>query len=291
MDKFRETVLAMKYLDAGTHENAAKLAGRGIVLPRDLIMLMMYGRLWTLGTETHGWLYSMATLNDVSILLDAFSQLPGAILFRNDDFWDALPPGTVGQILIVDNDGRPAWIDPESPGSGYFSGMTYVGNTIAQSTTAFATKGMIIRPREAITVERVGVGMTGLGTPKTIGVEIAHLASYSLTAAADEIVAPLTAGTTSKATVDLMDIELDAPVILEPGEPYVIAAAILTGIGTTVLNLFGPTAGNGRFQPNAPVDMLDSSVQYNTIGIALAQVATSSTTTQVYVWPNGHATL
>lgn len=53
------------------------------------------------------------TAVEVSKALDIISPEPGAILYRGPDWWEALPPGNPGQILVVDADGFPEWQDPD----------------------------------------------------------------------------------------------------------------------------------------------------------------------------------
>ena len=41
--------------------------------------------------------------------LDVIGSEPGSILYRGDDYWKALPPGSEGQVLGVSVDGLPEW--------------------------------------------------------------------------------------------------------------------------------------------------------------------------------------
>lgn len=44
--------------------------------------------------------------------LDILGATPGSILIRTTTGWEALPPGTLGQILVINADGIPEWMDP-----------------------------------------------------------------------------------------------------------------------------------------------------------------------------------
>lgn len=44
-------------------------------------------------------------------MLDHFSAEPGSILYRGPEMWEALPPGTVGQVLVLNDDLLPEWQD------------------------------------------------------------------------------------------------------------------------------------------------------------------------------------
>jgi len=50
--------------------------------------------------------------------LDVLGQEPGSILVRGANRWKALPPGEIGQVLAIGEDGMPGWYWPdELPGS------------------------------------------------------------------------------------------------------------------------------------------------------------------------------
>lgn len=53
----------------------------------------------------------MATLLDVSNLLDIIGASPGMILYRDQEVWRALAPGQPGQVLLIDSEGIPFWGD------------------------------------------------------------------------------------------------------------------------------------------------------------------------------------
>lgn len=47
-------------------------------------------------------------------LLDAIGQIPGSILYRNNRYWEALPPGPEGWVLVMGESGLPEWADPST---------------------------------------------------------------------------------------------------------------------------------------------------------------------------------
>lgn len=49
-------------------------------------------------------------------ILDVIGNTPGSILVRGPDMWIALPPGNVGDVLVIDVGGIPAWVDPTTVG-------------------------------------------------------------------------------------------------------------------------------------------------------------------------------
>lgn len=59
------------------------------LLPRDLMIAMMYGRAFALKLEDGRIIRSMASRNDVSKSLDMIGQEPGTVLVRGDHYWEA----------------------------------------------------------------------------------------------------------------------------------------------------------------------------------------------------------
>lgn len=67
------------------------------LLPRDLIISMLYGRLAMFETDTAGTLYPMAARTAVSESLDALSNEEGSLLIRGPEFWEKT---TLAQQLL-----------------------------------------------------------------------------------------------------------------------------------------------------------------------------------------------
>jgi hypothetical protein len=76
---------------------------------RDLFSSAMNGLLYVIVTEDGREIYSMAHVERISKSLDIFSRTKGALLIRGDEVWEGLPPGSVGEVLRIGPDGRPAW--------------------------------------------------------------------------------------------------------------------------------------------------------------------------------------
>lgn len=50
-----------------------------------------------------------STEQSIKAYLNSLGQLPGSILYRNKISWEALAPGTQGQVLSIDDDLMPYW--------------------------------------------------------------------------------------------------------------------------------------------------------------------------------------
>lgn len=48
----------------------------------------------------------------MQILLDMFSDQPGALLYRGPDGWEALLPGNAGDVLTLNDNLLPSWQPP-----------------------------------------------------------------------------------------------------------------------------------------------------------------------------------
>lgn len=45
-------------------------------------------------------------------ILDVIGNTPGSILVRGPDTWIAIPPGNIGDVLVIGEGGIPEWTDP-----------------------------------------------------------------------------------------------------------------------------------------------------------------------------------
>lgn len=87
---------------------------------RDLFISSANGLLWYFELEDGRRIYSMAHRERISRSLDVFSQVPGSLLVRGDEVWDAILPGPEGYVLRM-SEGRPKWLPGGGAGqSGFF---------------------------------------------------------------------------------------------------------------------------------------------------------------------------
>lgn len=118
-DRFRLVNQATLYMDAHQQQFARDIAAVTQLAPRDLLVMALYGRGWYISTLDGRKLISMAARNSISEVLDAIAQTPGSVMFRGEDWWSPLDPGTEGFVLTMGADGHPAW----APGGGGGGGM------------------------------------------------------------------------------------------------------------------------------------------------------------------------
>lgn len=81
--------------------------------PRDIFTAALAGRLFYLVSPDGRKIFSTAARYDMSESLDVLAQAPGSLLTRGLEFWQAVPPGLPGQVLIFGNQGLPVWANPD----------------------------------------------------------------------------------------------------------------------------------------------------------------------------------
>lgn len=92
-------------------QSAQQLAKRTMMVPRDLLMRCIFGLQYIIilndGTVLRSW---RDMVPSVQLLLEQLTYAPGAMIYRDTDFWTALLPGLEGQIIAM-VDGIPQWVD------------------------------------------------------------------------------------------------------------------------------------------------------------------------------------
>lgn len=115
-DKFAEAALATKFM-TGTAQEMARVLSKGTNgLPRDYLMMCLYGRLgWVVNINGRN-LFAMASMQQVSLILDSIGQTSGDMLLRDAKYWRALSAGAISDVLTVLPDGSIGWAPAASSG-------------------------------------------------------------------------------------------------------------------------------------------------------------------------------
>ncbi len=113
------------------------------LLPRDLWLSMCAGRFATIGLPNGKVVFSVANLRDTSKILDVVAQDEGDLLVRGHDYWEALAPGALNQMLISGGPGNPPeWVDqpviPPPPPAGALVRLAQQRLAVATPTITFA---------------------------------------------------------------------------------------------------------------------------------------------------------
>lgn len=167
---FRQVQWAWKYSDPNVSKNYTEAVKGTPLLPRDLFLSANAGRLLAIRTPEGALIVSVEGQANVSETLDFLSSLPGSILIRGEDEWIGLAPGTVDQVLTMDDAGEfPEWADAGGGGGGqetllpmpkdgrlrFNTGVNHTAGTSIALTNAWATSDL--------TIHKIWLGI--LGTP------------------------------------------------------------------------------------------------------------------------------
>lgn len=107
---FKYVNLLIKYQAPGTQQILMEATKGTALMPRDLAVAAMYGRLFMIQRPDGRKIYSMANMQDVSFSLDSIGQLRGQMLYRSDTYWTYIPPGEPNEVLTWDpTTDLPAW--------------------------------------------------------------------------------------------------------------------------------------------------------------------------------------
>lgn len=174
--KFKEAAILAKHAPAEDQMRSRQLAEGSQFLPRDLQYMAIYGRLATLFFTNGQRRYQLASRYELTELLDILGFEPGSVLFRGPEFWEALPPGQVGQVLTAGDAGTPVrWANPSGTANvGGFDGATILGTTTTDAEN-YRSKLTLIRVGVDIEVETITFTLGGEGSNRTQAVSVLSL--------------------------------------------------------------------------------------------------------------------
>jgi hypothetical protein len=116
-DDFKAACVIVKNMDPLLIAFAEDVAKGAPLLPRDLLMQTLYGRLGYVVLTSGRKIFSVAAYQDVSLLLDAIGQIPGMVLYRDRDWWKSLQPRLENDVLRLNADLMPEWGPAPSTGT------------------------------------------------------------------------------------------------------------------------------------------------------------------------------
>lgn len=226
---FRQANYLAKYADGQSQWMAIRLTKGGPLYPRDILMSAMKGRLFErLLVDGEEWT-AVAVRDDVSSDLDllAGSDL-GTILVRGPDTWQALLPGSTGNVLTSNGlDAQPTY-QPAGAASGHFYIQSGANTTL--SGGAFATKGYIFQASRAFTVFAIAMRVNGVSGQTYIGRVIEVNASQviaAITGSTPEI-------TLSTTAAQLVEATFAVPISIEAERYYCVVWSRTDGSDTSV---------------------------------------------------------
>lgn len=119
MEWFRQAQWATKYMAPEMYMAAVEATKRGPILPRDVLTMMMSGRMLAFTGPDGRTIWSTAVATDVSVSLDVLSDVVGAMLVRTPEGWRGILPTIPGQVLTCNGpDEVPSWQAAGGGGGG-----------------------------------------------------------------------------------------------------------------------------------------------------------------------------
>lgn len=192
---------------------------------RDVLFMSLYCRLPIVITTDAGEYRPVTSLFDLSRILDVISQTPGAVLYRDNEWWVAVPPGTPGQRLTVGIDGFPLWQTVADGGAG---GAWSIKNSVNTSTSGFAAKGCYFTPAVSYEVHAAAAYITQTLAGETYEYRIFEATGTTLVS----LVAKSSSITPGPQTNPLLVFDLATPANLAAGQRY-CELVVRTGAGGT----------------------------------------------------------
>lgn len=175
---------------------------------RDWLFITLFDRAFIIVRPNGTRLYSMASVQDTSNLLDSIWQLDGGLLVRKAGWWTGLAPGTPGQFLGINAQGQPEYATPAAGGGAADSFRSppplvptnqasfnrnfpaFVGIVPASNQTLNGLKVMVTTAPSGVTLE-AAIYAAGSGFSMTGGALLAS--SNAVPAALGEVTMPFTA--------------------------------------------------------------------------------------------------
>lgn len=184
------------------------------MLPRDTLMAALYGNGPTITYYSGKVIKPMANRLLASTVLDAMAWAPGSLLFRGEEYWEAIPPGAPGQILVSGGATEaPYWGSGGAAGSGPTYTMAMPGTN---STSAYCLKGNVFQPVDGLTLAAVYVPTQALnGDVQSVTVVLLDAANL-VTAIPRVVPAALVGNGVDR----LVRVDIDPPLRVSDGQKF-----------------------------------------------------------------------
>ena len=155
---FRQAQWATKFMAPEMYWQIAAAVQGTPLLPRDILTMMLAGRLAAFTLPSGRTIWSKQVSNDVTTALDVICDIPGALLVRGETQWQAILPGADGLILTSKGPGQlPEW-DANGGGGGAepaIIGWPYPGTASDVLTAGYVSAlNVAVAPQQ--TISKVG---------------------------------------------------------------------------------------------------------------------------------------
>lgn len=212
---------------------------------RDIAIMLMLGTYLEI-TLPDGTILESGRLTNPNpqYILDLITQDAGSMLYRNADGWFGLAKQADGYILTLVN-GLPAWQAPVIPPTA--SPLWSAVGPVTATSTAHATKGLVLTPAVAMTVDKLSAYITTI----IGGVYVMRI--YSLSGATiTALIATSGTLTAVDAATKWRTFDLPAPKVLAAGTSYAIVISRTDAGNTYALPIYQGAADLTPVMNNTP---------------------------------------
>jgi hypothetical protein len=220
-DKFRQAEFAWVAHQASQplpveYDTAVALTKDTLLMPRDLLMMAMYGSALEFSLPDGTILPRFRDVtNNPQYVLDQVTDEVGAMLYRSEEGWIWVNPGNDGSVLFI-KDRSPFWGSLPFANGGPTSQRQIAGETA--SSSAFATKGNRINLTEQLFLDQVQAKIaTSAGKNY-----ILNVGKYVGTAVTEFLIDPITIVPSTSANA-VLTFNLPEVVQFDAGTDYFIS--------------------------------------------------------------------
>lgn len=228
-----KTVMALVRRAAGADRVAAGEYVKNMpFLPQDALVSAAYGTLFEtvrIGGKLH--MSARIAQEQVELLLDSISSIPGSILYRAADEWVALLPGSDNQVLTINAaTGVPDWEDAQGGGGGSGAGLLLSPPITGEAGDDYASVGYWFTASQDVKVTKYG-GLVKAAAGLTYTSSIAPYDPSTKKITADARVSAAVAYTEA-ADYQQFWHDLSPAVAISAGETYAVWVSRTDGSGT-----------------------------------------------------------
>lgn len=113
---FREANWLAKYVAPPIQNLMKEVTVNTPWYPRDILLMLMAGRAYSIGIEGWRTLYSEGQVSDISQSLDILGDTPGMVLLREGQYWHGVKAPASGYFLVSGPEGQPpVWTTQAAP--------------------------------------------------------------------------------------------------------------------------------------------------------------------------------
>lgn len=223
------------------------------MVPRDFLMRCAMGVGYVVvmpdGSLMEGWRVNNP---NPQLILDLIDDTPGILIMRTNEGWVRIAPGLSGQVLTYIDPDNVRWQTPNAASGGTSQTANAVFSASPLSTTAFAFKGLILRPGRLVAIQALtAIGL--LPTAAWYQAKVLELNGLSTTPTVTAAWDGEPIENLYGADINQLLLPMVTPIVLDPTKYYALMVGRTDGASNYVLPLIGPSSAQSTAFP-FPID-------------------------------------